>query len=182
MGILLDVGCGPSGPEEFEGHRSVGVDLCFERTDQDPDKWRVMADVRSLPFKRGSFEGVYASHVLEHLTHQDLLPCLSEWGRVLLPGGVLWLRVPNLAWACQRVLDRGLDAMALRVLFGDGGIEGDPLLLHKTGFTGESILELFQGWEIVGQYVGGDRIFPGEGDGQEIHLWAKKTGDSHDAV
>ena len=47
-------------------------------------------------FPDGYFECVYASHVLEHL-HPDVAEhCLSEVHRVLAPGGIVRLAVPNL--------------------------------------------------------------------------------------
>jgi hypothetical protein len=38
---------------------------------------------------------VYASHVLEHFAHHQTLAVLKEWVRVLKPGGVLKVAVPN---------------------------------------------------------------------------------------
>ena len=47
-------------------------------------------------FADGSVEEVYASHVLEHLSHRDELPCaLREIARVLRPGGLFRLSVPD---------------------------------------------------------------------------------------
>jgi predicted SAM-dependent methyltransferase len=49
-------------------------------------------------FGDGTFEAVYASHVLEHFDYKDELPAtLREWNRVLTPGGVLYVSVPDLA-------------------------------------------------------------------------------------
>lgn len=38
---------------------------------------------------------IYASHVLEHISHKDLFKVLREWYRVLKYGGVLRLSVPD---------------------------------------------------------------------------------------
>ena len=54
-------------------------------------------DVRDpLPFATGSYEAIYASHLLEHLYLDDALRLLHECFRVLRPGGVLRLVVPDL--------------------------------------------------------------------------------------
>ena len=54
-------------------------------------------DVRDpLPFAAASYEAVYASHLLEHLYLDDALRLLRECFRVLRPGGVLRLVVPDL--------------------------------------------------------------------------------------
>lgn len=49
-----------------------------------------------LPFADGYFEGVYASHVLEHFPPDDGLRLLRECLRVLRPGGVARIVVPDL--------------------------------------------------------------------------------------
>ena len=49
-----------------------------------------------LPFADASFDGVYHSHLLEHLPRDRALPFLQECRRVLKPGGVLRLAIPNL--------------------------------------------------------------------------------------
>lgn len=54
-------------------------------------------DVRDpLPFATGSYDAIYASHLLEHLYLDDALRLLRECFRVLRPGGVLRLVVPDL--------------------------------------------------------------------------------------
>lgn len=48
-------------------------------------------------FGDNSFIEIYASHVLEHFEYQlQLKPVLTEWLRVLAPGGTLCLSVPDL--------------------------------------------------------------------------------------
>lgn len=49
-----------------------------------------------LPFEDGAFDAVYHSHLLEHLPHAQALPFLQECRRILKPGGVLRLAIPNL--------------------------------------------------------------------------------------
>lgn len=46
-------------------------------------------------FKDNFADLVYASHILEHLPMLNLRPVLNEWRRVLKPGGVLRLGVPD---------------------------------------------------------------------------------------
>ena len=49
-----------------------------------------------LPFEDGVFDAVYHSHLLEHLPRHRALPFLRECRRVLRPGGILRLAIPNL--------------------------------------------------------------------------------------
>lgn len=62
--------------------------------------WRkniLIRDVRKqLPFADNSIDAIYASHLLEHLYHNEAEKLLRECFRVLSPGGVLRLMVPDL--------------------------------------------------------------------------------------
>ena len=48
----------------------------------------------------GSQDFVVASHVLEHM--EDPLGALEEWHRVLVPGGLLFLAVPDMRFTADR--------------------------------------------------------------------------------
>ena len=48
-------------------------------------------------FPDNTFNEIYASHVVEHLDYVDELKCtLTEWNRVLIPGGRIYIGVPDL--------------------------------------------------------------------------------------
>ncbi len=47
------------------------------------------------PFETESADLIYASHVLEHFPHERVQSIIHEWCRVLKPGGVLRLAVPD---------------------------------------------------------------------------------------
>lgn len=51
-----------------------------------------------------SAEVIYASHLLEHLSHARLERVLGLWYEKLKPGGKLILNVPDMVWTCQRLL------------------------------------------------------------------------------
>lgn len=58
-------------------------------------------------FADATFVEVYASHVLEHFDYKEgLLKALLEWQRVLAPGGVLRLSVPDLDILAHLLLQR----------------------------------------------------------------------------
>ena len=82
-------------------------------------------DARNLStFADGTFEQIYASHVVEHFDYVDeLLATLSEWCRVLEPEGVLFVSVPDLDVLARLFLDRtGLSVadryLVMRMIFG----------------------------------------------------------------
>lgn len=75
-------------------------------------------------FPDGCFAEVYASHVLEHFDYREaLLAALREWHRVLSPGGVLHLSVPDIDILAHLLLQRHkLDVNqrfeVMRMIFG----------------------------------------------------------------
>lgn len=48
-----------------------------------------VADCRALPFRSGTFDLVYASHVIEHIEWTDVERTVAEWARIVKPGGHL---------------------------------------------------------------------------------------------
>ncbi len=75
-------------------------------------------------FADGTFGEVYASHVLEHFDYKaGIATALKEWHRVLAPGGVLRLSVPDLDTLAALLLQRErLDVnqrfQVMRMIFG----------------------------------------------------------------
>ena len=51
---------------------------------------------RPLPFPDGAFKVIYSSHLLEHLYHDQARMLLQECHRVLAPGGICRVVVPDL--------------------------------------------------------------------------------------
>jgi SAM-dependent methyltransferase len=65
----------------------------------------VVADVsKRLPFDDGSFDVVYASHVLEHMPWYDNVKILKEWARMLRRGGKMEVWVPNALKICEALI------------------------------------------------------------------------------
>jgi predicted SAM-dependent methyltransferase len=88
--------------------------------------------------QNGSVDEVYASHVLEHLGHQDELPrALAEILRVLRPSGRFMISVPDLAilaWLLTMPhFGPNEQWQIMTMMFGG---QHDPFDFHKVGFTG----------------------------------------------
>lgn len=63
----------------------------------------ITADLRKrLPFESESVDCVYGSHVLEHLYEDEARALLVECRRILRPGGVIRLVVPDLFGLARR--------------------------------------------------------------------------------
>lgn len=46
-------------------------------------------------FEDGTIEEIYACHILEHFPRKSITEVLKEWSRVLMPGGVMRIAVPD---------------------------------------------------------------------------------------
>ena len=90
-------------------------------------------------FANGTFDELYGSHIVEHFDYKDeLLATLKEWNRVLAPGGILYVSVPDLDILCKLILDRRLDLpgrfQVMRMLFGGHMDQWD---YHQVGLNQE---------------------------------------------
>lgn len=62
--------------------------------------------LRGLPVPDESCQGVYASHVLEHLALEDFHTALDNTRRILRVGGIFRLVVPDLEWPAREYVKR----------------------------------------------------------------------------
>src|SRR5205085_12126309 len=98
-GRLLDVGCGGGHlirAARAEGWRGVGTDLGHAacRAARETTTAPVaQAEATALPFRDGTLDVVTLVNVLEHTAAARRT--LEEAARVLRPGGLLVVRVPN---------------------------------------------------------------------------------------
>lgn len=68
----------------------------------------------ALPFADASVEYIYLSHVLEHLSREEAAHLLSESQRVLAPGGVLRVVVPDMEKALRAYTEADEEFFAAR--------------------------------------------------------------------
>ena len=105
---ILDVGCGTGENSEAiaaKGHAVCGVDISAQaiaKYRQRGFDGRVMDIENGLDFPDGTFDLVFCSEVIEHLTAPEVLA--RESLRVLKPGGHLVLSTPNSAFWVYRGL------------------------------------------------------------------------------
>ena len=93
---LLNVGCG----RRYD-RRWVNLDL------ESRDASVVQYDItQGIPFADNTFDAVYHSHVFEHLKPEQGERLLKECFRVLAPGGVLRIVVPDLEKIAQLYLQK----------------------------------------------------------------------------
>ena len=83
-----------------------------------------------------------AIHVVEHFFVWEVPDLLTEWIRVLKPGGKLIIEVPDLVKVISYMAS-GINEPALTMwpLYGDPSHE-DPLMCHKWGYTEGSLARM----------------------------------------
>ncbi len=94
-----------------------------------------VTDAKNLTFaSTESVDLIYAAHVLEHFGRYEFIVVLTEWYRVLKPGGVLRLSVPDFKACAGIYYEKGL-ADGLSGLLGliIGG-QRDTFDFHKMIF------------------------------------------------
>jgi predicted SAM-dependent methyltransferase len=102
--LKLNIGCGTSGIQGWVNIDNSPTILLsrlpfgrriFRTPDWPPGVCR--ADVRKrIPFPDASVSYIYSSHTFEHFTYEESLLVAKECFRVLKPGGVLRIVVPDL--------------------------------------------------------------------------------------
>jgi len=65
-----------------------------------------------------SVELIYNCHVLEHFKRREVRHVLKEWNRVLKPGGILRISVPDFAKLCEVYCKYGRLDLIIGPLFG----------------------------------------------------------------
>ena len=89
-------------------------------------------------FSHDSVVEIYACHVLEHFSHDEIIPLLKRWLEVLQPGGILRISVPDI----DRIVDiyyrnkahfehKGFSPW-IGLIYGG---QSTPYDYHKTGFN-----------------------------------------------
>ena len=92
-GRVIDLGCGVGHSyDRLAPRETVGVDLDPDAL-AGQDRETVVADMRTLPFGDGEFDGAIAVHSIEHVP--DAAPALAEATRVLKPAGTAVFVTPN---------------------------------------------------------------------------------------
>ncbi len=149
---VLHVGCGPYNPEALppelrtEEWQEIRLDIDPQ---MNPD---ILGTITDLSAVEDNFvDAVYSSHNLEHIYDYEVPIALAEFKRVLKPGGLVWLVVPDMQIAAEWVVKGDMDdqplyfspagpVKALWMFYGMGtSIPGIPYMAHKTGFTASSL-------------------------------------------
>jgi len=123
------------------------------RLDIDPNvQPDIIANITSMtPVDDATVDGVYSSHNLEHLFAHEVPVALSEFFRVLKPGGVALVTMPDLQAVAAAIANDQLEdtlyvapagpICPVDVLYGyrKSIAAGNVFMAHKTGFTARTL-------------------------------------------
>jgi predicted SAM-dependent methyltransferase len=132
----------------------LNIDALKERN---PD---IVCDIRKLKFAEDDeYDLVRASHVLEHFCVEEIPALLSEWRRVIKPGGYFVVCVPNYIALSWRAILKPSGFNLDQKTYQNGWINGlyaldlPPEYRHKIVFTYRSLSKLLNenGFEVIGK-------------------------------
>lgn len=142
--MKLNIGSGtPKG--EYTNQEWINLEYCTKFRGNN----LVFGNGCALPFKNNSFERIHCVHVLEHLERKDQPQLLKEIRRVLKPGAVAYVEVPNIIgiiniikvlYNVYKKKPNEEQAERLRCfllsIYGKGRYNGD---IHRWGFYPEML-------------------------------------------
>ncbi len=103
MKKTLNIGCGNRTYSEYPpGHQCINYDNRAELTHVD-----ILGDARNLEkFQSEEFDYILASDIIEHFPIAETSKIITEWMRVLKPGGIIEFRLPDLETICKDYVNK----------------------------------------------------------------------------
>lgn len=134
--VKLNVCCGA---RILDGY--TNVDITSTPGAAVPD---ILADARSIPLDAGCADEILCVHGFEHFYRWEVDALAVEWLRLLKPGGMLILELPDLMKCCENIVNgytlagKHPDQSGMWGLYGDPRLE-DPLMCHRWGWTPKTL-------------------------------------------
>jgi predicted SAM-dependent methyltransferase len=122
--VKLNIGAGPTQLPGFES-------------------WDVKQGRRAYPLDvpDGAVEEIYASHVLEHISHRLTVLVLRDWFRALQPGGRLRVAVPDFEYAVKKFVEKD-QAVPIEAWIMGGQVDEHDF--HRAAFTEQKLRNALQ--------------------------------------
>jgi hypothetical protein len=139
--LRLNLGCGR---HVLDGW--FNIDIAFNpRAKRHPE---MLSDVRAIALPDGCAVEVMAIHLWEHLYRWECDDVITEWHRLLAPGGTLVLEMPDLFKFCANILEgkkgtKEPDQLGMWGLYGDPTLR-DPYMCHRWGWTFATLAPFLQ--------------------------------------
>lgn len=148
--IKLHLGCGPN---IFPGYINVEGDYILNSKGGAPEGVVIHNITETYPLPDDSVDEILSVHVIEHIMPTDIPAMFAEWKRILKPTGFVAVEWPDLLKMCQYIVyhpdslwseDRKEMKQSVAGIFGNIGRYKDPAMLHKWGYSEESMIKLFE--------------------------------------
>jgi predicted SAM-dependent methyltransferase len=158
---VLHAGSGGSKvPQDiFGAYEEVSLDIDPRCS---PDMIGSMVDMDFVP--DGTFDAVYTSHTLEHLYPHDVRRCVHNFQRVLKPGGVLMVVVPDLEWVQPTeeivYMSESGPICGLDMYYGKHDmIENNEFMAHHSGFVRDTLRSVIETCNLKVAQIFGDKCY-----------------------
>lgn len=107
-----------------------------------------------FPLDSDSYDGIYATYIIEHISWRNVLRFICEMRRVIRPGGTAFVVTSNLLEQCRTLVNLPVwEDKYICMLFGDQNYEGSNWVsnAHHCGFSPQYAIKLFKeaGFESV---------------------------------
>ena len=124
--LYIQYGCGWNAPENWRNF-DASPTLIYERLlligriytkneNRFPENVEYGDIIKGLPVPEQSCELIYCSHVLEHLSLQDLRIALKNTYKILRPGGIFRFVIPDLEYAIKQYINDKSEFAALNFM------------------------------------------------------------------
>lgn len=143
--VKLHLGCGH---QKFQDY----INIDGEYMSYDPDI--IIHDItKPFPLQDNSVDEILTVHVVEHLSRQYPPVMFKEFYRICKKGGIVAMEWPDLLKMCQEVVnnpdcfwthDKRLVKRTVSGIYGDFARYPDPTMLHKWGYSADSMVRLLQ--------------------------------------
>lgn len=136
-GLRLNVGAGSRRPDGY-----FNVDI--QENPEALKKLDAVGHVKSIPLPDGCAKELMAIHLWEHLYRWECDEVITEWKRLLRPGGLLVLEMPDMIKFCKNILEGRMkggkhpDQLGMWAAWGDPRTQ-DPHMNHKWGWSPETM-------------------------------------------
>lgn len=104
----------------------------------------VVCDARHITLPSDYADLVFSSECLEHFPRKEYQSVLAEWVRILKPGGMIRVEVPDFLAACNQVLEADtleMDRAIQQIIFAEQLNQWD---FHFVGLTPRMLTEDFE--------------------------------------
>ena len=99
--------------------------------------------INPLPLDDGCADELHSIHFLEHVYQWEATAVIQEFRRLLKPGGLLVLELPNVRKAAKNLLANKPDQECMWALYGDPR-DADPYMAHRWGYTDATLQALLK--------------------------------------